>query len=219
MTHSSNLSLSFLALFSYKMRLNSWAVWESMHQWQINKPVENLGGKRARELMQAVLLFQSMISSLLHTSHPPESGPVLQTVRDGVFPKSRTAVLLFPWYYKTSDYPTWTFLAAVSACCFLSCPAKIWHPFFLFLFAIYPLDIRHHSHPQGCLLHSDTATSWVFPWRLCCKDSDPSFSSLDFLKTFRNYFKVEKVFQTVLQATSLFIHLHVLFFSISKHCL
>lgn len=132
-------------------------------QWQINKAVENLGCKRARGLMQTVLLFQSMVSSPLNASHPPESTPIFKTVCDGVFPKSCTATLLFLECYKTSCYPTWTFLAAVSASCLPSCPAKIWHRFFFcssLLFTLLTSDIIAafsiqilpplESFPEGC---------------------------------------------------------------------
>lgn len=113
---------------------------------------------------------------------------------------------------KISYYLIWSFLAVISAYCFLSCPTEIWQKIFLFLFVFYSFDIRHHIHPQGLLLYSDIAVCWVFPWRMCCKDSDPSFSSsLDFLQRFHNYLKVEKVFKIVLQAIFLFIHSSVLF--------
>lgn len=129
-----------------------------------------------------------------------------------IFPSNLLQCSIFCSFKKISYYLIWTFLAAISAYCFLSCPTKIWHKIFLFLFAIYPFDIRHHIHPQGILLYSDITACWVFPWRLCYKDSDTSFSrSLVFLQMFHNHLKVDKVFQTVLWAVFLFIHLNVLF--------
>lgn len=45
----------------------------------------------------------------------------------------------------------------------------------------------------------------------CVTKIDPSFSSLDFLQTFHNHLKVEKIFQTVSQEVFLYIQSNVLF--------
>lgn len=49
----------------------------------------------------------------------------------------------------------------------------------------------------------------------CVIKTDPSFSSLDFLQTFHNHLKVEKIIQIVLQEVFLFFQFNMLwgFFS------
>lgn len=65
-----------------------------------------------------------------------------------------------------------------------------------FVFTLLTLDIMSTLRASFFIQIASPAESFLGG---CVIKTDPSFSSLDFLQTFHNHIKVEKIFQTILQ--------------------